>query len=213
MAHVTDCTVVSVFEDANEARAAAAELKSAGFDSGHIYVSSEPSEQATLAVDEAVSPTGNEHGIKEWFKSLFGMEEHAHRARYEAAIAGGKTVVSVDSSESNYRRASEILESHSPVNIHTDDYGTGRGVATPNVYNAGYQGSRSDILNAEEELNTPADQPGSTGHPVGRVAEDAQEASVQGGAVRIYPQIRDKPVEEHADLSGERGRASKASGD
>jgi uncharacterized protein (TIGR02271 family) len=214
MTNATDRTVVAVFNSANEARAAVDDLKSAGFDSDDIYVSSESTQGSEVRGTDA-SPIRHEHGIKEWFKSLFGTEEHAHQKGYEGAIAGGKTVVSVDASESSFNRASEILESHSPVNIQSDDYGTGQDVDTPNTQNAGYQGSRSDVLNTRQELNR-ADQPRSAGRPVGRaedregqaipvVQEELQvgKRTVQTGGVRVYSRATTRPVEEQIRLREE----------
>jgi hypothetical protein len=192
MASKIDCSVVAVFDDDSEARAAVSELRDAGFNAHNIYVSSESAESATVGGGKVAAPAGPEHRIREWFKAVFGPEEHSHRTAYDTAIAGGKTIVSVDTSESNSSQVSEILESHSAVNVHTDDFGTARSVATPNVYNAGYQGSRSDLLNAREELNTPADQPGSAGWPIGR--EHESQAAIQGPAVRVYPYKIDKSI-------------------
>jgi uncharacterized protein (TIGR02271 family) len=216
MANTTDRTVVAVFDSASEARAAVADLKEAGFDSDSIYVSSASAESSTLRDDNAASPSRHEHGIKEWFKSLFGTEEHAHRRGYESAIEGGKTVVSVDASESNFNRASQVLESRSPVNIHTDDYGTVGGIETRNTEKAGYQGSRSDALNVRDELSTDANQSGSARRLVGTMADQPAQAipvvqedlqvgkrTVQTGGIRVYSRLVDKPIEQEIRLREE----------
>ncbi len=152
MATTNDSTVVAVFDDAEEARAAAADLKAAGISSDRIYVSSENAGSATAGTSGTTGYAHHEGGITGWFKSLFGGEEHEHTSGYQTAYSGGKTIVSVEAEESNVSKIADILDRHSPVDVHTDDYGTARGVGTPNTYDAGYQGSKSDVLNARTEL-------------------------------------------------------------
>ena len=248
MASTTDCTVVAVFDRADDARAAAAELKSAGFGSDKVFVSSEgagiPGRQseAGSAVDIGTAgsypaqgsstATHHEGGITGWFKSLFGADDaNEHRRGYESAVAGGKTIVSVDAPESSADRVSDILNRFSPVNVHTEDYGEARGVATSNTYDSGYQGSKSDVLNARDELRgAAATTTGSAGAPVtgrnrvdtaatgtaGRqeipvVQEELQvgKRAVQRGGVRIYSRMTETPVEENVQLREEHVRVDR----
>ncbi len=242
MASTTDCTVVAVFDRADDARAATAELKSAGFGSDKVFISSEggqatsqslQSEAGTSASAVAgsypaqASTTHHEGGITGWFKSLFGANDaDEHRRGYESAVAGGKTIVSVEAPEASADRISDILNRYSPINVHTEDYGEARGVATSNTYDSGYQGSRSDVLNARDELRgAAATTTGSAGVPVGgRTAADTSTAqtgagqqipvvqeelqvgkrAVQRGGVRIYSRTTDTPVEENIQLREER---------
>ncbi len=167
MASTTDCTVVAVFDSADDARAAAAELKSAGFGSDKVFISSEGSGSGDYSTGTSSTTTQHEGGITGWFKSLFGSGEHEHRSTYESAVAGGKTIVSVDAPEESADQVSDILNRYSPVNLHTEDYGEAHGVATSNTYDSGYQGSKSDLLNARDELRgAAATTTGSAGVPV-----------------------------------------------
>lgn len=249
MADTTDCTVVAVFNSADDARSAVAELKSSGFGSDKVFVSSEGAQGVSFRQAEAGTAadlgTGgsypsqapstmshHEGGITGWFKSLFGAnDEHEHRRGYESAVAGGKTIVSVDAPESSADRISDILNRYSPVNVHTEDYGEARGVATSNTYDAGYQGSRSDILNARDELRSaPAATTGSAGAPLtGRTAantaatdiagrqeipvvqEELQvgKRAVQRGGVRIYSRMAETPIEENVSLREEHVRVDR----
>ncbi len=219
MASMRDCTVVAVFDDVSEARAAASELKTAGLGSDKVYVSSEN----TPAGSNAGYTPHHEGGFTGWVKSLFGGEEHDHGRSYETAVAGGKTVVSIDTTEANADRASEILSRHSPVDVHTDDFGAAHGVATSDTHSAGYAGSRSDVLNARDELDTAAGSPGSFGHPAGRpvdtnaapaipvVHEELKvgKRDVQTGGVRVYSRMTDTPVEQDVNLRQEHVRVDR----
>ena len=201
MADTTDCTVVAVFNSADDARSAAAELKSSGFASDKVFVSSGGAQAGSFRQAEAgtaaTSGTGGsypsqapstmetttEGGISGWFKSLFGANDtDEHKRGYESAVAGGKTIVSVDAPESSAARISDILNRFSPVNVHTEDYGEAHGVATSNIYDSGYQGSKSDILNARDELRSaPAATTDSAGAPLtGRNAANTASTDTAG---------------------------------
>ncbi len=249
MANTTDYTVVAVFDNAEDARAAAAELRSSGFGSDKVFVSSEGAQGGSVRQSEAgtaadlgaagsypsQAPSTMSHhegGIAGWFKSLFGGDDtDEHRRGYETAVAGGKTIVSVDAPESSADRISDILNRYSPVNVHTEDYGEAHGVSTSNTYDSGYQGSKSDVLNARDELrSTPAATTGSAGasltgrnkvntastETAGRqeipvVEEELQvgKRAVQRGGVRIYSRMTETPVEENVQLREENVRVDR----
>lgn len=199
MANVADGTVVAVYNDATGARDAAAHLESMGFPEDHIYVTSGSGEYPP---NSARFPVRHKGGIKEWFLSLFGSEEHDHKVAYESALARGKTIVSVDSSSSDFRKASEILLCHSPIALETDDHMPASVLATPNSSDTSYleiyPGGRSDLLNARDELNTPLDQEGSPNRPVGRLADLAvpTENAIRTGNVCIYPRSANRVRDE-----------------
>jgi len=193
MASTVDATVVAVFDNADNARRAVNDLKAAGIDSDKVYISTQTA-QNTGAPEQY-----HESGIKGWFKSLFGTAEHEHRRGYEQAVAAGKTVVSVDTPEANVDRISDILNQYSPIDVHAEDLGSAEGVATSNVYNAGYAGSESDKLNAREEL----------GLPVVKEELKVGKRVVQKGGVRVYSQTSETPVEERVNLREERVRVNR----
>ncbi|HLH05395.1 MAG TPA: DUF2382 domain-containing protein [Bryobacteraceae bacterium] len=195
MASATDATIVAVYDNAGDARAAVDELKSAGFGSDRIYVSSEAGAETTSAPQH----THHEGGIKGWFKSLFGSEEHEHVRGYQTAVDAGRTIVSVDVADANVDRVSDILNRYSPIDVHSEDIGSAKGVATSNVYDSGYQGSESDRLNAREELGLPV------------VEEDLKigKRTVQRGGVRVYSRFSEKPVEEDVRLREEHVRVDR----
>ncbi len=229
MATTSDATVVAVFEDASDARSAANDLKAAGFGSDKVYVSSE--EAAASSSTSKASTPRHEGGISGWFKSLFGEEGHAHRETYESAVSGGKTLVSVEVSESQVDKVSDILERYSPVDVHTEDIGEAHGIATSNTSDAGYQGSKSDVLNARDELRGAGAAAaglagkaaaGLAGKAPGRADAEASQAipvveeelqvgkrAVQRGGVRVYSRTTERPVEEDVRLREEHVRVDR----
>ncbi len=238
MASTTECTVVAVFDNASDARSAANDLKAAGFGSDKVFVSSEGSTGTGNYAGGSTSTPGysgahHEGGITGWFKSLFGAENDEHKGGYERAVAGGKTIVSVDTQESNADRVSDILDRYSPVNVHTEDLGAAHGIATSDTGSAGYKGSKSDVLNARDELrgaagatagaaagmvasatNRGVNQANATGQqqqqiPV--VEEELQvgKRAVQRGGVRVYSRMTETPVEENVQLREERVRVDR----
>ena len=197
MANTIDATIVAVFNNGAEARAAVEDLRSAGFGSDRVFVSSETG--AETSTTPAPEHSRHEGGVVGWFKSLFGSEEHEHVRGYQAAVAEGRTIVSVDTPDANVNKVSEILNRHSPIDIHSDDIGSAKGIATSNVYDAGYQGSESDRLNAREELGLPV------------IEEDLKvgKRTVQRGGVRVYSRFSEKPVEQDVRLREEHVRVDR----
>ena len=143
-----DCSVVAVFANLDDARAAQAELRGAGFRADRIF-SSIDAAAATSVPAAATRPEGH---IVHWLKALFGSEEHGHFQGYQRALNGGQPLVGVDTSEADAVKATDIFARFSPINVHTDDFGTARGISTPDTGSGGSQGSESDYLNARDEL-------------------------------------------------------------
>ena len=178
MAHTRDFTAVAVYDDTAEANAAAADLKEAGFQPDDIYISSE-----TPGTSESNYPTYREHGITGWFKSLFGVHEHPHRTDYQNAVAAGKIIVSVDTVDTDFNRASEILARHSPVDIYADDYATGRGIGTPNTDSAVLESGPIDVLREQTLGLRPPSEPVTIQEPMRRVGDRI----IKRGGVTVYP--------------------------
>ncbi len=232
MATTADSTVVAVFDNASDARSAVNDLKAAGFGSDKVFVSSEGSTGLSGYASDT-STTAHEGGITGWFKSLFGSDEHEHRTGYESAVSSGKTIVSVEASEANVDRVSDILDRYSPVDVHAGDIGAARGTATPNVYNAGYEGTRGGAATTttgsagvagSAGLAGAAGRTGSTGVPTGKtnaadatgqaipvVEEEIQvgKRAVQRGGVRVYSRVTETPVQEQVNLREEHVRVDR----
>lgn len=167
MATTTRSTIVAVYASSSAAQAAANELKKNGFDSDDIYIGSggESSERP------------HEGGITGWFKRIFG-QDHEDEPYYENATRRGNVVLSVEASGGNLDNAADILNRHSPVDVHRESGDSAR----ESPRETGRSGS---VPVVNEELR------------VGK-------RSVLRGGVRIYTREVEEPVEEKLRLREEK---------
>ena len=176
MATPTRSTIVAVYTSPSAAQAAANELKKNGFDSDDIYIGSggESSERP------------HEGGITGWFKRIFGQDRHEDQPYYENATQRGNVILSVEASGGNLDNAADILNRHSPIDVHRE-FGdstreTAREAAPETARETGRRGS---VPVVNEELR------------VGK-------RSVLRGGVRIYTREVEEPVEEKLRLREEK---------
>jgi uncharacterized protein (TIGR02271 family) len=174
----TRSTVVAVFRTAADAQAAGNELMANGFRQEDIYLSSEEQPAATEGIREH-----HEGGIAGWFKRVFGSEEETDQTEYETAVRSGNIILSVDVSDANLDRAADILNRHSPINVHRDSGEASATGAAPATSVAADQQKAIPVV--QEELR------------VGK-------RSVLRGGVRIYSRVVEEPVEETVRLRQER---------
>lgn len=168
MATTTRSTIVAVYASPPAAQAAANELKKNGFDSDDIYIGSggESSERP------------HEGGITGWFKRIFGQDRHEDEPYYENATQQGNVVLSVEASGGNLDNAADILNRHSPVDVHREFGESAREAQRES-------GGRGSVPVVNEELR------------VGK-------RSVLRGGVRIYTREVEEPVEEKLRLREEK---------
>jgi len=114
---IMENTVVAVYDTYAHAQNAMNELLSAGFRSGDVRLSSDNSVSDASVGDSTRSDTGS--GIGNFFRSLFGMEEHREQHDvYSEAVRRGHCVLTLDvDSDDAHDRAIDILNRHDPVNI------------------------------------------------------------------------------------------------
>ncbi len=107
-------TVVAVFDTAEHAAAAVADLTNAGVSAANISQHRQGS--TAMGTASTVSGTGEKPGF---WASLFGAEpEHVHDTNvYDRSMASGATVVTVKASEAHMDDVMDILERHNPVDI------------------------------------------------------------------------------------------------
>ncbi len=190
-------TLVAVFRSDADARAAADDLRANGFDSGDIFITAEN----TTSTNESVAHEYRRHegGIKGWFHSLFGenQEETDQAAsEYENAINTGNVLLSVEATDQNLDRAADILNGHSPINMHrdknADEVTTTRAAAaaTPTTQAPGRSTNQQAIPVVHEELKV------------------GKRAILRGG-VRVYSRVVEQPVEETIGLREEHVRVDR----
>jgi len=117
----THVTVVAVFSNVSNAKAAARDLAANGFVTGDISLYSPEAAAASQGGYDEQHFTQHEEGIRGWLKSLFRSEEHTEAQRdYENAFRSGNTIVALNTAEQNAERAADILNRYSPNNIHEE---------------------------------------------------------------------------------------------
>ncbi len=206
----TQSTVVAVFRNISDARAATDELKAKGFSDDDIYISSEYSgstgAQNQTGTQAYKSEEPREGGITGWFKRVFGEDEdadEADRPYYENAVRSGNVLLSVDTTDQNIDTVVDILNRHSPLDVQRDTSATGVTEAS----DARVAGTSSSRTRAGSSSTTDTDQ--SRSIPV--VEEELQvgKRSVLRGGVRIYSRVIEQPVEETVNLREERVRVDR----
>ncbi|MGA8027675.1 MAG: YsnF/AvaK domain-containing protein [Bryobacteraceae bacterium] len=188
----TQSTVVALFRNISDAQAAAGELKAQGFSDNDIYIGSES--EGSPNTGSRTDTHHQEGGITGWFKRVFGQEEdETERPYYENAVRSGNVLLSVDTDDDNIDQAAEILNSHSPIDVHRQSSGAssanqtaGRASSTRGAQT----GQSQSIPVVEEELR------------VGK-------RSVLRGGVRVYSRVVEQPVEETVNLREERVRVER----
>jgi len=221
MANTSDSTVVAVFETADSAQAAASELEAAGFNSDQVFVSSESKGYTGAAsTGEPRDAThSREGGITGWFKSLF--DDHGNDEdyrRYETAHRSGRTIVGVDTSDSNVERVTEILNRYSPVDVHEEGTGAnlesrrGATLADRTPASSGTYGSSSaDVRTNRLGQTAGAVNAAGVGENIPVVEEELQvgKRTVQRGGVRVHSRVTERPVEETIRLREEHVRVDR----
>jgi uncharacterized protein (TIGR02271 family) len=195
MATRTESTVVAVFRNTSDAQAAAEELQRSGFSQDEIFMNYT---DATSTSARDTSSTHHEGGIAGWFKRIFGSDDESDRRYYEDAVSSGNVLLSVDTYEEKASTAADILNRHSPIDVHREGQGSISGT-TSTATNAGTRtapatGSTGDQTRAipvvEEELK------------VGK-------RTVLRGGVRVYSRVSEQPVQETVNLTEERVRVDR----
>ena len=180
MATTTRSTIVAVYASPSAAQAAANELKKNGIDPDDIYIGSggEASEQP------------HEGGITGWFKRIFGQDRHEDEPYYESATQRGNVVLSVEASGGNLDNAADILNRHSPIDVHRE-FGDSTRETTREA--------------APERARETARETGGSGSvPVVNEELRVGKRSVLRGGVRIYTRAVEEPVEEKLRLREEK---------
>ncbi len=196
MATTTNSTIVAVYPNVSAAQAAADELRRNGFSQDDIYISSGGSGSATGRSTTGSSVQENEGGITGWFKRVFGQEDHEDRTYYENAASTGNVVLSVNATDQNLDSVADILNRHSPVDVHREATGS--------------TGAATDAKSERKGATTRASNDTESGTiPV--IDEELQvgKRSVLRGGVRVYSRTVEKPVEETLRLQEESVRVDR----
>lgn len=240
MATRTHTTLVAVFRNTAEAEAAATELQAMGVYRDRILVTS----GNTANIDQPTSKTGSAHhegGIKGWWHSLFGddNENDYDRSRYENAVNQGNVILSVDTVNQDTDRIADILNRHSPIDVHEEgpNSATTRAtserlgnaiptnITTPSQTPHREPPSPGTTVRAAEaaassrvgarQANTTTGANTVNQAPISVVQEELKlgKRSVLRGGVRVYSRVVEEPVEGTIELREERVRVERQRAD
>ncbi len=148
MATTTRSTIVAVYANSSAAQAAANELKKNGIDPDDIYIGSGES-----------SERPHEGGIMGWFKRIFGQDRHEDEPYYENATRRGNVVLSVEASGGNLENAADILNRHSPIDIHRESGESAGSGSVPVVNEELRVGKRSVLRGGVRIYTRSVDEP------------------------------------------------------
>lgn len=218
-------TVAAIFDRYGDAQSAMNALFNEGFTRADVKLS--PAEESTEARQQALreQPAAPQQGwgIGDFFRSLFGSDQHSDDAgMYSEAVRRGSYLVSVDAStEDQAERAADILGRFHPVDLderagHWRSAGwTGYQAGSP-VYTAeesrsemaGYtskttvSGTQAPAATQDTTTTTASTQAGEAIPVVQEQLQVAKRAVVRGG-VRIYRHVTETPVQESVQLREE----------
>ena len=188
----TETTVIAAFRSSSDAEAAAQDLEAAGISRDDIDIeTASRGETSTRA-----RKTSGEGGIKGWFKSLFSEEDDPDRVDYENAIRQGNCLLRVDVDEDEIPTVEDILNRHSPVDVHA---ATGAQAAT------GSTRARAAASGADKGTTRAI--------PVVKEEIRIGKRQVLRGGVRVYSRVIEEPVEESVPLREERVRVDRRPAD
>ncbi|HEX4809903.1 MAG TPA: YsnF/AvaK domain-containing protein [Bryobacteraceae bacterium] len=240
MATVTQTTLVAVFRNTAEAEAAAMELEAVGVHRDRILITA-GNPANTYQSSTSTGSAHHEGGIKGWWHSLFGEdnENDYDRSRYESAVEQGNVVLSVDTMDQDTNRIADILNRHSPIDVHeqgpsstttrsTERPGSASSTATgtttgataparPSAGTRANQGAANTGTNQPPtgtRTNQPATNTGTNTAnqgPIPVVEEELKvgKRSVLRGGVRVYSRVVEEPVEGSVGLREEHVRVER----
>jgi uncharacterized protein (TIGR02271 family) len=176
-------TIIAAFRNSSDAQAAATELEAAGISRDDIYIETGGDTSA-----RSKRASTKEGGFTGWLKSIFAEEDDSDRIEYENAVARGNCLLRVDVDEDEIPNVDNILNRHSPVDIHADEAG------------AAVRRDAGTAARAEDKT---------TAIPVVREEVQVGKRRVLRGGVRVYSRVIEEPVEESVPLREERVRVER----
>lgn len=177
-------TVVAIFENFEQAREAASNLYSNGFNDSNVDLSVQDPGQTSGSrgtTDQNARRDDNDNSVGSFFDNLFGNDNDDSRKYSDVGSRG--TILTVHArSADEANKASKILDQYGAMDVN-ESYEKGRRREGSNTESA-HRSESDSIPVIEEELQ------------VGK-------REVQSGGVRIKSRIIEKPVEEKIRLRSE----------
>src|SRR3569623_188715 len=222
-------TIIGVYDEYSHAQSALDELLQNGFDRSDVRLS--PADQNPTAREAELrsNDLGNEEATGGWsignfFRSLFGNDEHSHPHAdvYKEAVRRGSYLLTVAADDEDERdRASDIMNRYHPVDIdtrssHWRSQGWSRYDNSAPMFSDAEIGEEHKRYAGTMQTQQPAKATlrnddvrrrgsveGEAKIPVVEEQLQVGKREVQRGGVRIFQRVTDKPVEEQVSLREE----------
>lgn len=216
-------TVVAIFDEYGQAQQAMNALFNEGFTHSNVKLSppeENPGAREQFLRSREISTAGSHWGIGDFFRSLFGADQHGDDAGlYAEAVRRGSYMLSIDANdEDEADRAADIVQQYHAVDIdqraaqwRSSGWSTYQSDAP--LYTAdqirqereGYTSTTTVASSRAGSAGNPA-QPSATGEAIPVIEEQLQvgKRAVQRGGVRIYRHVIETPVQESVQLKEER---------
>jgi len=178
-------TVVAIFENFEQAREAASNLHSNGFNDSNVDLSvQDPGQTSGNTGNDHNRRDDNDSSVGNFFDNLFGSDNDDSRKYSDVGKRGTILTVHARSSE-EANRAAQILDQYGAMDVN-ESYERNRG-------GDDRDGSRTESTHRSDSESIPV------------IEEELQvgKREVQSGGVRIKSRIIEKPVEETIRLRSE----------
>lgn len=221
-------TIIGVYDEYSHAQGALDELLQSGFERSDVRLS--PADQTLSAREAALrsndlgsEESGGGWSIGNFFRALFGNDEHNHPHAdvYKEALRRGSYLLTVEAEDEEGRdRAGNIMNRHHPVDIdtrsaHWQTQGWSRYDNSAPIFSDSqiseerkrYAGTMQTQQSAQKNpVNDGARHAPLQGEAKIPVVEEQLQVGkreVQHGGVRVFQRVTDKPVEEQVRLREE----------
>jgi len=194
-------SVVAVFEARTQAERARQDLLSSGVSANRVSLHAGETSGDTAVTTAPGTQIDTETGIGHFFRSLFGLEDDRPAYYEEAARRGHATLVVDCESDEEIARVRSILDRYDVVDI--DKRAT--------EWISEMQG-RMDVDEARSDTRASARTADTDTQATIPVVEEnlaVGKREVEGGRIRVYTRVTERPVEESIQLREERARVSR----
>ncbi len=216
-------TVVAIFDEYGQAQQAMNALFNEGFTHSDVKLSpaeENPQMREQFLRSRTTSDAGSSWGIGDFFRSLFGTDQHSDDAGvYSEAVRRGSYMLSVDAGDQDEAdRAADIMQRYNAIDLDQraaqwrstgwTAYQSDAPLYTADQIRQERAGYTSTTTVAGTGSTEQATQPkaAAAGEAIPVVEEQLQvgKRAVQRGGVRIYRHVTETPVQESVQLKEER---------
>jgi len=206
-------TIVGVYDNYADANSAVQALVAEGFPRANVQLNPATDDAGTTSAGTTTEPDNSHKGVRGFFYSLFGGDEHKeHRDVYAESVRRGSYVVTVDAqSEDEVDRAGDIMNRFNAIDIDERvGYWKQQGWAGHDESAPRYSRDQIDQERAAyAQTRTTTGTTEGTRIPVIEEELKVGKRQVQRGGVRVFKRVREIPVNESVELRQEHVRVER----